>query len=82
MNYAPNATTKLADLHAYQASPHGMIEGHVAGLFSTIADLKSLSESPPGLRLLAAELRHLQLAQDEIGTLISRGQRRAQGIAV
>jgi hypothetical protein len=70
----------LAELHEHQASPDGMIAAHVVALVSTFAELKNLSASPVGLRLLTAELPDLELVHTEIGQLISRIYR-SQGIA-
>jgi hypothetical protein len=69
--------SSLAALHAWQASPAGMIAGRVAALVATIADLKRLAARPLGLTLLAPELPDLELIQTEIGALIAqlRGSR-------
>jgi hypothetical protein len=69
----------LAELHAWQASPAGMIAAHMAALVSTVEELKNLSASPLGC-LLGAELPDLELVHTEIGQLISRIHR-ARGIA-
>ena len=69
---SPPGDTFLAELHAWQASPAGMIASHVAGLGATTADLKRLAAKSIGLRLLARELPDLKLIQAEIGQLIAK----------
>jgi hypothetical protein len=61
-----------AELHAWQASPSGLVEAQIFTLGSTIADLTRLAASPPALRLLIAELPNLELVHLEIAQLISR----------
>jgi hypothetical protein len=68
----------LAKLHAWQASPAGMIASHVAALGATTADLERLAARPLGLCLLAPELPDLERIQTEISQLIAK-LRRSRG---
>jgi hypothetical protein len=62
----------LEELHAWQASPAGLIEAGLFSLGSTVSDLTRFAESPVGFRVLAIELTALELVQAEIGHLIGR----------
>ena len=63
---------RLSHLHEYQASPAGLIEGHVAGLVSTVTTLKDLSADPTLFRIIATEVTALEVVHAEIGDLIAR----------
>jgi hypothetical protein len=78
---AAPGNSSLAGLHAWQASPAGMIAGHVAALGATTADLKALAARPLGMRLLTPELSDLQLIQAEIGALIAQLRRSRGSVA-
>jgi hypothetical protein len=62
----------LSRLHEYQASPVGLIEAHLAGLVSTVALLKDLSDDPILFRMIVDQATTLDGVHAEIGKLIFR----------
>src|SRR5690349_15345020 len=70
----------LTELHTWQACPAGLFAAHVAGLVSSVGELKSLSATSAGLPLIAAELPELEWVETELIRLIVRIHRN-QGVA-
>jgi hypothetical protein len=62
--------TDLADLHAYQASPQGMIEQQVHDLAAITAALVQYATAPTTRHLVAHETKGLEVAAARLGFVL------------